>query len=445
LVTELTREANKAVADASFARGVVTGHSAKLAELGLKVQTLEGKLVVAESDASDAKSLALLVQDKVFQSGQSVVEGLSARVGVLERSRSGGVNFGAPPLVGGTGSGALAGDVTALRERVVNLEDATSLIKSSLGGDSVMVGGEAHHTAEGLSIWVIKNVSSQNNCPTRMIVDIVSLLEQLQDINKSSDAKLTAKAQARKGGFLSLSLARALTSYSVLIPASFSGGSEDDLFSKIKTYKKYSDPRIGFVKVILDKITLWYQSYMAELNLNYPVSRNPVLNAVLNNLATQATNFFTQFTNFVTNFYLKLTNEIRSRPLPNNKAEQKEYEATLLDTETEAWNLILAFIGDVFHELSMQRADGVAAESMEEGSPAQFSTALFASLRAVKYCKELMEKEFKKHPTMAPTFNGFLFAERASKSDFRRAERRIGDIVTEMAGLQSKVDKCKKA
>jgi hypothetical protein len=231
----------------------------------------------------------------------------------------------------------------------------------------------------------------------------------------------------------------------VLIPASFSGGSEDDLFSKIKTYKKYLDPRIGFVKVISDKITLWYQSYMAELNLNYPVSRNPVLNAVLNNLATQATNFFTQFTNFVTNFYLKLTNKIRSRPLPNNKAEQKEYEATLLDTKTEAWNLILAFIGDVFHELSMQRADGVAAKSMEEGSPAQFSTALFASLRAVKYCKELMEKEFKKHPTMAPTFNGFLFAERASKSDFRRAERRIGDIVTEMAGLQSKVDKCKKA
>jgi hypothetical protein len=325
------------------------------------------------------------------------------------------------------------------------LEDATSLIKSSLGGDSVMVGGEAHHTAEGLSVWVIKNVSSQNNCPARMIIDIVSLLEQLQDINKSSDAKLTAKAQARKGGFLSLSLARAITSYSVLIPASFSGGSDDDLFSKIKLYKKYSDPRIGFVKVISDKITLWYQSYMAELNLNYPVSRNPVLNAVLSNLATQATNFFTQFTNFVTNFYLKLTNEIRSRPLPNNKAEQKEYEATLLDTETEAWNLILAFIGDVFHELLMRRADGVAAESMEEGSPAQFSTALFASLRAVKYCKELMDKEFEKHPTMAPTFNGFLFAERASKSNFRRAERRIGDIVTELAGLQSKVDKCKKA
>jgi hypothetical protein len=443
-LSSVTSLANRAVADASLARGLATGHSVKIAELERQVEYLQGKLVVAEGDTSDAKALALLVQDEVFESGASVVGGLLGRMDVLERSRSGGTNFGDPVVINATGD-VDSGEVTELRERIVLLEDATILIKSSLGGDSVMVGGEAHHAPEGLADWVIKNVSSQNNCPTQMIVDVVSLLEQLQDINKSSDAKLTAKAQARKGGFESLSLAQALTSYSVLIPASFSGGSEDDLFAKIKTYKKYSDPRIGFVKVMSDKITLWHQSYTASLNLNYPVSRNPVLNAVLSNLATQATNFFTQLTNFVTNFYLKLTNEIRCRPLPNNKAEQKEYEATLLDTKSEAWSLILAFIGDVFHELSMRRADGVAAENMEEGSPAQFSTALFASLRAVKYCKELMDKEFEKHPTMAPTFNGFLFAERASKSDFRRAERRIGDIVTEMAGLQSKVDKCKKA
>jgi hypothetical protein len=443
-VNRATGLTNQAVADASFARRLATGHGVKISELEFKVKTLEGKLELAQAESSDAKALALIVQDEVFEAGQSVVEGMTGRIEVLERSRSGGTNFGAPASIAAPGTEELA-VVTELRERVVNLEDTTTLIKSSLGGDSVMVGGEAHHTPEGLADWVIKNVSSQNNCPTQMIVDVVSLLEQLQDINKSSDAKLTAKAQARKGGFLSLSLARALTSYSVLIPASFSGGSEDDLFSKIKTYKKYSDPRIGFVKVMSDKITLWHQSYTAALNLNYPLSRNPVLNSVLGNLASQATNFFTQLTNFVTNFYLKLTNKIRSRPLPNNKAEQKEYEATLLDTESEAWSLILAFIGDVFHELSMRRADGVAAENMEEGSPTQFATALFASLRAVKYCKELMDKEFEKHPTMAPTFNGFLFAERASKSDFRRAERRIGDIVTEMAGLQSKVDKCKKA
>jgi hypothetical protein len=130
---------------------------------------------------------------------------------------------------------------------------------------------------------------------------------------------------------------------------------------------------------MLDKITLWNQSYSAELNLNYPVSRHPILNMVLGQLANQATNFFTQFTNFVTNFYLKLTNEIQARPMPTGKADQKEYDVTLLDTKTEAWNLLLAFIGDMFHELSMRRTDGVAAENMEEGSPQQFAMAMYAS------------------------------------------------------------------
>jgi hypothetical protein len=44
----------------------------------------------------------------------------------------------------------------------------------------------------------------------------------------------------------------------------------------------------------------------------------------------------------------------------------------------EAWNLLIAFtIGDVFHELSMLRAEGVVAEKMDEGSLEQFATVLF--------------------------------------------------------------------
>jgi hypothetical protein len=45
---------------------------------------------------------------------------------------------------------------------------------------------------------------------------------------------------------------------------------------------------------------------------------------------------------------------------------------------------------------------------------------------------------------MAPTFNGFLFSERASKSDFRQTERGIEDLSEQIAGLQGKVDKIKK-
>jgi hypothetical protein len=176
---------------------------------------------------------------------------------------------------------------------------------------------------------VIKNVSSQDNCPTKIIVDVVILLEQLKDISKFSDAKMTAKAQAQKSGFLNLALARTITSYSVLIPARFGGGTEEDSLFKIKTYDKWSDPRKGFLQLMADKVTLWLTGYASELLVNYPASKFPILNLLLANLATMVTTFFTQMTTFVTQFYLNLTVEVRLRPYPVNKSEQKEFEATL--------------------------------------------------------------------------------------------------------------------
>jgi hypothetical protein len=432
--------ASEAMAEASRMESVVV-------KLEGKVGMLEARLVTVKTDAANTQALALLVQDEVFKQGQSVIDGLDGRVRTLELRRGGFSGVGGPvtlPLSTVPGSVDTDAEISSLVERVTGLEDTTASIRSSLGGDTVMVGSEAHHSPDDLTEWVIKNISSRDNCPTKMIVDVVILLEQLQDVSKSSDAKMTAKAQARKSGFLNLALARTITSYSVLIPAAFGGGTEEDSLFKIKTYQKWSDPRKGFLKLMTDKVTLWSTGYASELRVNYPASKYPILNSLLANLATMSTTFFTQMSTFVTQFYLKLTSEVRARPYPENKSEQKEFEATLHDTEAEAWNLIMAFITDVFHELSMRRADGVSAESMDEGSPAQFATALFASMRAIKYCQELMDKEFEKHPTMAPTFNGFLFAERASKSDFRRSERRIGDLVTEIAGLQSKMDKIKK-
>jgi hypothetical protein len=135
------------------------------------------------------------------EAGESVVAGLVDRVVALERRWGGGVKNAkswAPENPAGPGATA---DVTALQECMLYLEDTMSIIKSGLSGDSISVGGETFHTAEGLTGRVVKNVSSQNNCPTKMIIDVVSLSEQLQDVSKSSDAKLNVKAQARKGFF----------------------------------------------------------------------------------------------------------------------------------------------------------------------------------------------------------------------------------------------------
>jgi hypothetical protein len=264
--------------------------------------------------------------------------------------------------------------------------------------------------------WTIQNVSKINLCPTKTIIDIVSLLEHLQDTGKSSDAKINSKATAKRGGYKNLLIARTLTSCSVIILIAFNGSATDDVFGKIKTYKAWSDSRTGFVKTMSDQFTLWHTGFTGDLSLNYPVSRHPVLNTLLASLAASAIQFFHGVAYVCpTGFYDKLTRDVWLRPLPNSKSEQTEYKATLLDTGTEAWNLLMAFLMDVFQELSMRRATGMAAEDMEDGSAEQFATAVYASMRAHKYCAELIAKKFQKHPMMAPAFNAFLFSKRAQK------------------------------
>jgi hypothetical protein len=221
------------------------------------------------------------------------MDGLDGRVRTLELRRGGfkGVGGVASPATIDLVANVTDAELSSLTERIVDLEDVTASIKSSLGGDTVIVGGEAHHSPEDLMEWVIKNVSSRDNCLTKMIVDVVILLEQLQDNSKSSDAKMTAKAQAQKNGFLNLALTRTITSYSVLITATFGGGTEEDSLFKIKTYDKWSDPRKGFLKLMADKLTLWSTGYASELRVNYPASKFPILDSLPANLATMATTF----------------------------------------------------------------------------------------------------------------------------------------------------------
>jgi hypothetical protein len=78
-------------------------------------------------------------------------------------------------------------------------------------GGGVVVGGEVHHSPDDLVGWTIQNISKINVCPTKMIIDIVSLLEHLQDAGKSLDAKITSKATAKRGGYKNLLIARTFT------------------------------------------------------------------------------------------------------------------------------------------------------------------------------------------------------------------------------------------
>jgi hypothetical protein len=65
---------------------------------------------------------------------------------------------------------------------------------------------------------------------------------------------------------------------------------------------------------------------------------------------------------------------------------------------------------------------------------------LYSTLRAQKFMGELTIKEFERHPSLAPTFNSFLFMERASTIDIRRLKVKLTGFDKKVTGLQKTVD-----
>ncbi len=122
-------------------------------------------------------------------------------------------------------------------------------------------------------------------------------------------------------------------------------------------------------------------------------------------------------------------------------AERKEYDSIVTSVQKEAWQLVFNVLTDIFQELALKRADGQAASDMNDDPSLQSAIVLCSSLKAHKFMDELVERSFERHPVMAPTFNGFLFSERASHGDIKRLELKLSEMGNLTRTLQSKVDK----
>jgi hypothetical protein len=63
-----------------------------------------------------------------------------------------------------------------------------------------------------------------------------------------------------------------------------------------------------------------------------------------------------------------------------------------------------------------------------------------SALRANQFMSELMTKEYEQHLALAPTFNSFLFTERAATINIRHLKIKLGSFSNRVAGLQKNVD-----
>ena len=153
--------------------------------------------------------------------------------------------------------------------------------------------------------------------------------------------------------------------------------------------------------------------------------------------------FWTSLCNWIDEFYGNLLSKTEGRRPGGDAslAERKEYDATLASVREEAWRLVINVLVDIFQEVALRRADGQAASDMSDDPAMQSAIVLYSALKAHKFMDELIERRFERHPVMAPTFNGFLFSERASHGDIKRLEIKLGEISNLVCTLQSKVDK----
>ncbi len=71
----------------------------------------------------------------------------------------------------------------------------------------------------------------------------------------------------------------------------------------------------------------------------------------------------------------------------------------------------------------------------------QTALVIYASLRAHKFMKELKHRGFEKHACLMPTFNSFLFLNRALVSSVKWVANQVETIATKAGTLQSHLDK----
>jgi hypothetical protein len=253
---------------------------------------------------------------------------------------------------------------------------------------------------------------------------------------------MDSQALSRKANHRSVSAARMLNSFSISVPQVMNKKNSQKPFSLIPSYAKWrsNNGRTGMVESIRKKLQLWESRTDSLLtNLFSTSSRKDVL-LLARNLMRKSMSFWVALCNWIDEFYTKLTAKTEAQKPGSDAslAERKEYDSTLASVQEEAWRLVIDVLTDIFQELALRRAEGQAASELMDDLSMQSALVLYSTLKAHKFMSELIERRFERHPVMAPTFNGFLFSERASHGDIKHLEIKLAELTRT---LQSKVDK----
>jgi hypothetical protein len=317
-------------------------------------------------------------------------------------------------------------------------------IKASLGGKIVRINNEACQSAKEVKHWIVDCVGPAAGA-YEFFFDVTSMLESLQHAGRSSDEKMDSQALSRKANHRSVSAARMLNSFGVSVPQVMNCKNNLEPLSLVPTYAKWksNDWRSGLVESIRKALQLWETRTESMLANWFATSNKKDVLLLSRSLIQKCVTFWSALCNWIDEFYGKLISKTEAQqPGPEaNLNKRKECQVTLASVWEEVWRLVLNVLTDIFQELALRRADGQAASKMSDDPSMQSAIALCSALKAHKFMAELIERRFERHPVMAPTFNGFLFLERASHRDIRRPEIKLNKMGNLTKALQSRADK----
>jgi len=327
--------------------------------------------------------------------------------------------------------------VNELLNRVEELEAESSGLKASLGGEIVKIDGTPFHDPFELEEWLSTHVGPDG--VVDVWFDVVSMMETMLDVARGSDDQMDSQSRARKGGHESLLTGRIINSFATSIPQLFNSSAGED-FSKVPNYKAWNgrDGRTGMVPRAKKLLTIWERRHKAHIEQR--LAGRPTALLLADKLLKNSMSFWSNLATWVDEFYGRLTSREGEVPVTASAAERKIIETSLKESREEAWNLIVKILDDLFQELAQRRAPGQPAQETTD-KRTQAGCVLYGTLCAHKFMDELVQRSFERHPCMTPTFNAFLFLERASHTDLKRVDLRVEAVEKQAQGLQGKIDK----
>ena len=355
----------------------------------------------------------------------ATLSALEARTSALERSD--------------VTSGSMMNLVKETVERLGLMEVETGNLKSSIGGDVVKIGSRAFHSSGEVEIW-LDELGGDGDWAD-VFFDFISMLETCLDVSRTSDEHFAREGAAHKGGYESLMSGRVLSSFSTTVPAVFNkitGGP----FSRIQTFKDWDseDEREGLVPDVNRRLLQWTEQHQKRIDKR--LGNHPQARELADRMLFDSTKFWNDLVTFIAQYYRRLTanDEAMSLSEVQNQAERRAVEAAIKQSRQEAWELMLKILDDLLQEMSIRRADGKSVQDKGTNPRERTALVIYASLRAHKFMKELKRRGFEKHACLTPTFNSFLFMNRASVSSVKRVADRVETIAAQAGALQSPLD-----